>query len=122
MILGVGIDIVNIQRFKRAIERWGDRFLNRIFTDGELGYYSDRERMGEFLAGRFAAKEAFIKAIGGRYGLSLSDIEILRASDGRPILRFDSSRLDVKFGGIRAYTSIAHDGDHAIASCIIEGE
>lgn len=121
MVIGVGVDIVNISRFKKALERWGERFAQKVFTSGEVSSSLSKGRPEEFLAGRFAAKEAFIKALGGRSGLSLKDIEVCGERNGRPVLRFNSSKLISRFGVLNAHLSITHDGDYALAYCLLEG-
>ncbi len=113
MIHGVGIDIVNVARFKAAMERWGTRFTHRLFTDDELSYCMSRKRPEMHLAARFAAKEAFFKAMGGP--LSFTDIEVLRDDNGRPELRvkgFDE--------GYRYFLTMTHEKDNALSQVIVE--
>lgn len=118
-ILGIGMDIVDIKRFKDLIERWGERFLERLFTTRELKDTARRKGFERSLAGTFAAKEAFIKALGGRWGLSWRDMEVVRDRRGRPILNFDTSKMPFQVG--KVHLSISHDGEYVLASCIVEG-
>lgn len=89
MIVGIGSDIVMIPRIQRLIEKWGDHFLNRLFTDGEIAYSSNcstLEGQARRLAKRFAAKEAFVKALGTgfREGMFFKDIEVSNNGLGKP--------------------------------------
>ena len=119
-ILGVGVDIVDLERFEGLIGRWGKRFLDRLFTSRELEDAGGRKRSGESLAGIFAAKEALIKALGGRWGLSWKDMEVARSRRGRPVVRLDPSKAPFRVG--RIHLSISHDGRYALACCIVEDE
>jgi len=108
----VGVDIVHIPRFERAIERWGERLLRRLFVEEELA-----DRRVEHLAGVFAAKEAFLKALGrGLSGLSWHDIRVFDDQGGAPRL-WASERVGFKG---QAALSISHEGEYAIAVCLLE--
>src|SRR6476659_2116624 len=87
-ILGLGIDVTDIPRIARAYDRYGERFLRRVFTDGEIAYCTQRRNPVPHLAGRFAAKEAAMKALGTGHsrGVLWKDIEVVRLS-GPPQLR-----------------------------------
>jgi len=88
-IIGLGIDATDIDRIADTIERYGDRFLRRIFTDGEIAYCTRRRVPAIHFAGRFAAKEAAMKALGlGWRGLAFRDIEVGRDERGKPLLAF----------------------------------
>src|SRR4030095_14406188 len=89
-IIGIGIDATEIDRIEVTIERYGDRFLRRIFTDGEIAYATRRRNPAPHFAGRFAAKEAAMKALGTghSHGVLWRDIEVVRAAGGPPHLRF----------------------------------
>jgi holo-[acyl-carrier protein] synthase len=100
----IGIDIVDIARITRAAERYGDHFLEKVFTANEIRYAKGKRRIGETLAGHFAAKEAFIKAMGK--SLPWKDIEV-HHEDGRPFIRFHEKRYD----GV----SISHERTYAVA-------
>jgi holo-[acyl-carrier-protein] synthase len=107
----VGIDIVDITRVERIIKRFGDRFLNRVFSEKELDYVGRRMKPQESLAGRFAAKEAFIKAYGKT--ANFKEIEILQEK-GRPYIMFRG----------KAYpeVSISHERAYAVAVVVIGKE
>lgn len=111
MIHGVGIDIVHIPKFQKAMERWGDRFKNRIFTQNELVYCGKRKLSEQHLAARFAAKEAFLKALGK--GFNFTDIEVLNNPNGKPELRTPDSKF-------RTHLTISHDGDYCVAHVMLE--
>jgi holo-[acyl-carrier protein] synthase len=106
----IGIDIVDIARITRAVERYGDHFLEKIFTANEIRYAKGKRRAGETLAGHFAAKEAFIKAMGK--SLPWKDIEVYH-EDGKPFIRFQNKRYD----GV----SISHERTYAVAIATIDG-
>ncbi|MFQ5901504.1 MAG: holo-ACP synthase, partial [Thermodesulfobacteriota bacterium] len=82
MIYGIGVDIVRISKFKKALDRWGEKFINRIFTHEEILYCQVKRCPEEYFAVRFAAKEAVFKAMGE--GLSWGDIEVRRRRTGKP--------------------------------------
>src|SRR5215472_18426327 len=90
MIVGTGIDITEVQRIANSIERFGRRFLERVFTPEEIRYCESKANKAERYAGRFAAKEAAMKAIGTgwRLGVSWKDLEVQRAPGGRPTIAF----------------------------------
>jgi holo-[acyl-carrier protein] synthase len=117
--LGIGIDLVSIVRIERAVERWGQRFLGRVFTEGEIDYCEMKHRPGRSLAARFAAKEAFIKAVsGGRgRGIRYRDIEVVVDSDGVP--RIETRGTALAAAGHRGVSvSLAHEDNLAIAIVI----
>src|SRR5512136_1564752 len=100
----IGIDIVDIARMTKTVERYGDRFLEKVFTAKEIKYAKGKRRIGETLAGHFAAKEAFIKAMGK--SLPWKDIEV-HHEDSRPFIRFHEKRYD----GV----SISHERAYAVS-------
>jgi holo-[acyl-carrier protein] synthase len=104
----VGIDIIEVIRMKSIIDRHGDRFLRKIFTDNEIQYVSKRQRTSESFAGRFAAKEAFIKAIGKKVPWKL--INVLQ-SQGKPYIEYLGERYD----GV----SISHERAYAVSIVVI---
>jgi holo-[acyl-carrier-protein] synthase len=104
----VGIDIVDVSRMEGVMKRFGDRFLNRIFTTKELDYVMKRIRARESLAGRFAAKEAFIKAYGET--VSFKEIEVLQ-KEGKPYIEFR--------GKTYPEVSISHERAFAVAVVVI---
>lgn len=122
MILGVGTDLVQISRIRRVgLQRLGDRIL----AEGEQALQPEgEERLAEWLAGRFAAKEAVAKAAGTGIGgnLAFQDIEIQRDENGKPSVRIASGVL-ARLGWDRSVTvhlSITHSGDHAVAFAVVE--
>lgn len=125
MITGVGTDIVHIPRLQRIAERWGDKFLNRIFTREEQAYVNKKSRPEVSLAGFFAAKEATVKAIGTGFsqGAGFLDINVIHDPAGRPLLSISGRTLDAakKSGASRWHLSISHDASVAIATVIMEG-
>ena len=112
MIIGTGIDIVEVERIEKAIKRNGDDFLKRVFTSREVEYAKNKKLSFMHLAGRFAAKEAVLKAF-SRGKFSLKDIEILNDDVGRPVCR-------LKNHGFRIAISISHTEKYAVASAVVE--
>ena len=117
MIYGIGIDIVHIPKLKKAVERWGDRFKNRIFTQNELLYCEKRRFSEQHLAARFAAKEAFLKAMG--CVIKFTDIEVLNNKDGGPYIVF-SKNPELKIQNLKIHLTISHDGDYCLAQVVLE--
>ena len=113
LIIGTGIDIVEVQRLRRSIEKWGDSFANRIFTADELAYCAAKVSKFQNLAGRFAAKEAIFKAVGNQR-IGFKDICICNDKNGRPFCRV----LNDKARGITIHISISHVKNYAVASAI----
>lgn len=120
MIDSIGIDLVDVARLKRIVERHGDRFLNRVFGTHELGIYRTRHDRYLFLAGRFAAKEATIKALGKYIPLRppFRHIEIVNDSTGQPRLLF-SGDLALRLEHLGSQVSIAHERTHAVAVVVL---
>jgi holo-[acyl-carrier protein] synthase len=114
MIVGTGVDITEVRRLRQAVERWGDDFLTRIFTDKELSNALHRASLYQHLAGRFAAKEAIFKALGER-DLTWKDIQILNNAEGKPYCTF----LNGKGKGKEVQLSISHVKTYAVANAII---
>jgi holo-[acyl-carrier protein] synthase len=123
MIIGVGTDIVEIRRIKEAMER-NDTFLEKLFNKEEIDYLKSRGLRPEYVAGRFAAKEAVAKALGtGFRGFNFKDIIIDRTILGKPIviLRRKAKVIAEKSGNCVIHLSISHGEDNAIAYAILEG-
>jgi holo-[acyl-carrier protein] synthase len=120
MICGIGTDIVEIDRIREAVRKWGDHFLKRVFSEVEITYCFSKNDPALHLAARFAVKEATIKAVSGcNIGhLSLSDIEVINEPSGRPALKIRSADLDSS--GIKFHLSISHERSYAIASIVAE--
>ena len=114
MILGIGVDITEVGRLRRAIEKWGDSFLNRIFTREELNNAKTRGSLYPHLAGRFAAKEAVFKAMGDMK-FNLKDVQILNDKDGRPYCEILNNRCK----NLNVLVSISHVKNYAVANAII---
>jgi len=126
MIIGTGIDIIRVSRVRKLAERFPDRIGKKVFTTGELQYCLEKADAAVSLAGRFAAKEAVMKALGTgwRSGVRFIDIEVVRAENGRPSIQLHGkvAKLARDRGIATIHISISHDGDIAIATAIAEGE
>jgi len=121
-IRGVGIDVVDIGRFSQVIERWGERFLRRVFTPCEMEVVAGkrgRARMAS-LAARFAAKEAFVKAIGTglRDGLRWTDCEVITKPSGQPQIRLQGKARE-KAGSAQVLVSLSHTRQWAVAVVLV---
>ena len=124
MIYGIGIDLVDVKRMGGVIDRWGKRFINRIFTAKEIGFCVQGPKSVSSLALRFAAKEAFSKAIGlgMKKGIRWRDIEIVHNPSGRPDLKVTGKALSFchKEGINRWYVTLSDEGDYGIAVVVLE--
>jgi holo-[acyl-carrier protein] synthase len=124
VIVGTGIDLVEVARIAAAIERFGERFLNRVFTTGEIQYCRSKQNAMERFAARFAAKEAGFKAIGTgwRHGVTWKDVEVGREPGGRPTVCYSGKAAEfaAKLGVRRASLSLSHTAGQAIAQVILE--
>jgi holo-[acyl-carrier protein] synthase len=124
MIVGTGVDIAEVSRIESSIERFGERFLRRVFTDAEIHYCDSKVNKAERYAARFAAKEAALKAIGTglRSGITWHDVEVTREPGGRPTMTFHgvAAQFAAKLGMRRAHLSLSHTKEHAIAYVILE--
>lgn len=122
MILGVGVDIVEIRRIKEILDK-NNGFLQKIFTANEIEYLESRNLRPEYVAGRFAAKEAVSKALGtGFRGFSFKDIIIESSTLGKPIvtLKGKARLIANKTGNTNIHLSISHGEDNAIAYAVLE--
>ena len=124
MILGSGIDLVEISRIERSVDRFGDRFLGRVYTPGEKAYCLGKRNSAESLAARFAAKEAGAKALGTGIsdGVNWLEIEVVREPGGRPglILHGRARLIADRMGVRRASLSLTHTADLAVAHVVLE--
>lgn len=125
MIVGIGLDQVEIARVARMIERHGARALDRLFTEGEQAYAAVRGEPARHLAARFAAKEAGYKALQGDAGaraIGWRDIEVVSAPDGRPSLQLHglAAAVAARLGVTRAWVSLTHDVHTAAAVVVVE--
>ena len=124
MIYGIGVDLVKISRMERAIKRWGDKFVRRVFTPGEMEICYGRSSPASAFSLRFAAKEAFSKAIGlgMKKGIRWTDIEVFHYPGGRPGLRVLGRSLEIceseKITGF--HLSLSDEGEYGLAMVVLE--
>jgi holo-[acyl-carrier protein] synthase len=124
MIIGVGTDIVEIKRIKEALAK-NTKFMDKIFSWDEQQYLISRNMRVEYVAGRFAAKEAVAKALGtGFRGLGFKDIEIVRTASGKPTvaLKGNADQIARENGDYKIHLSISHGRESAIAFAVLEVE
>ena len=125
MILGTGVDIAEVPRIRESIERYGERFLRRIYTDGEIKYCESKASRFESYAARFAAKEAGMKALGTgwNHGVRWRDIEVVRPKGQRPTIQFhgQAAAIAEKLGTTNIALSLTHPSEQALAHVILEG-
>ena len=124
MILGLGTDLIEIQRVQDTIDQFGERFMNRVFTEDEIAYCRRKKHSGESFAARFAAKEAGAKALGtgiGR-GVRWKEIEVRRQPGERPTLHFTGRAAERAHSmGVRnVQLSLTHSGEVAMAVVSVE--
>ncbi|MCX8051167.1 MAG: holo-ACP synthase [Chlorobi bacterium] len=124
MIVGIGVDIVEIERIAAAIERYGEHFLRRVYTDDER-QYCERSPASRLLhyAARFAAKEAFSKAIGTGIarGFRFRDCGVVNLDSGQPTIVLDGA-LAEQWSDCRIHVSLSHTRHHAVACVVVERE
>jgi holo-[acyl-carrier protein] synthase len=124
MIVGSGIDLAEIGRLKHSIERYGSRFLDRIYTAAEQAYCQRKRNSAESFAARFAAKEAGAKALGTgiSQGVGWLEIEVARERGGRPTIRLHgrAAQIAAHLGVVRVALSITHTAGLAMASVVLE--
>jgi holo-[acyl-carrier protein] synthase len=124
MILGVGTDLAEVPRIRRSIERYGERFVKRIYTETEAAYASSKANADQRFAARFAAKEAGMKAIGTglRHGVTWKDFEVANEPSGRPTLRLTGVARQIadRLGVARVSVSLTHTAEMAFAVVILE--
>jgi holo-[acyl-carrier protein] synthase len=125
MILGTGIDIIEVARIASSFEKFGERFLNRVLLPDETAYCLRHKNPAPFLAARFAAKEAVSKAFGTGIGAQLGwrDMEIRRQESGEPfvVLHGSGAELFAARGARRLHVSLTHTENYAAATAILEG-
>jgi holo-[acyl-carrier protein] synthase len=125
MILGIGVDTVEIARFQRFIDEGNWALMQRLFTAAEQEYCSPRKQAAASYAARFAAKEALVKALGTglREGLSWTEIEVRSTLSGKPELHLSgrSQQIFEQYGARVSHLSLSHDGASAIAMVVLEG-
>jgi holo-[acyl-carrier protein] synthase len=124
VIIGTGVDICEVPRIAQSIARFGDRFLQRVFTPEEIRYCQMKKNSTERFAARFAAKEAAMKALGtgASRGVTWTTIEVAHAPGGRPILRFSEKTAEIaeRLGVKRISLSLTHTESVALAMVILE--
>jgi holo-[acyl-carrier protein] synthase len=124
-LIGLGTDITECLRIARMIERHGELFISRVYTPGEIKYCQGRRQATQHYAGRWAAKEAVLKAlgIGWRKGISWQDIEIRHEPGGRPVVAVRGGVKDVveRLGIAEIYVTISHCRSHATATAVAVG-
>ena len=124
MIVGTGIDIAEVPRIRKSIERFGERFLHRVFTPGERRYCDSKANRVERYAARFAAKEAAMKALGTgwNHGVRWRDCEVVRMPGARPTIQFHgkAGQFAANLGMKNAALSLTHTKDQAMAQVILE--
>ncbi len=126
MIVGTGVDLVEVSRVEDILKRWGDRFRGRIFTPSEVRYCERFRHKAERYAARFAAKEAAFKALGTgwRGGIRWRDVEVTREPGGRPSLRLEGRAAEVarELDVSRIALSLSHVDNYALAQVIFESD
>lgn len=123
-VLGIGVDLVECARIQRSIDRFGDKFLHRIFTDGEIAYSMSMKFPARHLAARFAAKEALSKAFGTGIGKAMGwrDIDVQKKPSGEPFVVLSGHAKELADSrAVRAvWITLSHTDDHAMAEIVIE--
>ncbi|HEY4660117.1 MAG TPA: holo-[acyl-carrier-protein] synthase [Terriglobales bacterium] len=124
MIVGTGIDIAEVPRIAESINRFGERFIRRVFTEGEIRYCDTKANRFERYAARFAAKEAAMKALGTGWnnGVRWQDVEVVREPGRRPTIKFHGKAVEVatRLKAKNISLSITHTAEQAMASVILE--
>src|ERR1035441_5333412 len=124
MIVGSGIDLVEIGRIQQSMVRYGGRFLDRVYTGAEQAYCMSKRKSAESFAARFAAKEAAAKALGTGIssGVNWLEIEVVREQSGKPGLRFYGRAAEIagRLGVVRSALSLTHTAQIAMASVVLE--
>ncbi|MFH0771083.1 MAG: holo-ACP synthase [Candidatus Omnitrophota bacterium] len=123
MIEGFGVDIVEVKRIRSAVKRWGNKFLDKVYTKRELAYCMSKGSAEQHLAARFAAKEAVYKAFGGdgKNPIVWTDVEVINESNGKPkiILKGSAKKLMGKRKVSQAFISLSHTKNYAVSNCIL---
>src|SRR5262252_8215691 len=124
MIVGTGIDIAEVPRIAESVQRFGERFVRRVFTEEEIRYCNSKANRVERFAARFAAKEAAMKALGTGWnrGVRWRDIEVVRQRGSRPTIKFYgvAAEFAAKLGTNNTALSLSHTPEQAIANVILE--
>jgi len=124
-VIGIGVDLIECARIQHSIDRFGDRFLHRVFTDSEIEYSMSMKFPERHLAARFAAKEAVAKAFGTGIGKAMGwrNIDIRKKESGEPFLIFSgpAQELAARRGVISALITLSHTEHHPMAAVVLEG-
>ena len=124
-VLGIGVDLVECARIEHSLERFGEKFLHRIFTEGEIAYSMSMKFPARHLAARFAAKEAVSKAFGTGIGKAMGwrNIDVRKKPSGEPFLVFSgpAQELATERGVTSAFVTLSHTEHHAIACIVLDG-
>ena len=124
MVIGVGTDLIEIARIAQSVDRFGERFLRRVFTPREIEYCRQKKNAAESFAARFAAKEAGAKALGTgiSQGVSWLELEVTREPSGRPLLQLTgrAAQIAAQLGVAHISLSLTHARDSALAVVILE--
>jgi len=124
-VLGIGVDLVECGRIERSLERFGEKFLHRVFTEGEIAYSMSMKFPARHLAGRFAAKEAVSNAFGTGIGKAMGwrNIDVKKKPSGEPFLVFSgpAQELATQRGVTSAFVTLSHTEHHAVASIVLYG-
>jgi holo-[acyl-carrier protein] synthase len=122
MIVGIGVDVASLERIRELLERHGERFLKRIYTQGERDYCEKFKDPIPHLAARFAAKEAAYKALGGVGPIRWTQMEISNDDRGKPSLAFhkEVAKIANEAGVVRTHVTLAHDAGVAVANVVLE--
>jgi holo-[acyl-carrier protein] synthase len=124
-VIGIGVDLIECARIQHSLDRFGDRFLHRVFTDGEIEYSMSMKFPARHFAARFAAKEAVTKAFGTGIGKAMGwrDIDIRKKPSGEPFLVFSgpAQELATKRSVTHALITLSHTDQHAMAVVVLEG-
>ena len=124
-VLGIGVDLVEVERIQHSLDRFGERFMNRVFTEGEIAYCQSMKFPARHFAARFAAKEAVSKAFGTGIGKAMGwrDIDVHKKESGEPflVLHGGAEASRAKSGRMKsAWISLSHTEHHAVAMVVIE--
>ena len=123
-VLGIGTDMVEVSRIEHSLDRFGERFLHRVFTAGEIAYCQSMKFPARHFAARFAAKEAVSKAFGTGIGKAMGwrDIDVRRHDSGQPfvVLEGNAKQLAAQRGVSAIWISLSHTDHHATAVIVIE--
>ena len=124
MILGIGLDLCEVERIRRLLEKDRDRFVRRVYRRAEIAYCDARRRPELHYAARFAAKEAFFKALGGGWRLGWTQVEVARNPWGKPDLVPDGKAAEAasRRGVRRIHLTLTHTSETAAAVVVLEGE